>query len=117
MLLKWDFLNKIVRGPYPLTLPQVGLLIYPKRIGVFLIHNEKKEVIYVGRGDEDLAKEIKKYIEMGKFFSYQYTISLKENYLLECKYFHRYQNNPNFLKKDHPLPPPGIEEKCPICGL
>lgn len=106
-----------MRGPYPLTLPQIGLLIYPKRIGVFLIYNEKKEVIYVGRSDEDLAKELKEYITKGIFFSYEYAINSQENYLLECRYFHRYKNNPNFSREDHPIPPPNIELKCPVCGL
>lgn len=86
-------------------------------MGIFLIHNENKEVIYVGRSDEDLAKELKKYVEKGKFFSYEYVVSLKEAYLLECKYFHKYKDNPNFTREDHPIPPKGIEEKCPVCGL
>ncbi len=106
-----------MRGPYPLTLIQIALLIHPKRIGVFLIYNEKKEVIYVSRSDEELAKELKKYIDMGKFFSYEYVVSPKEGYLLECKYFHKYKDNSNFLREDHPIPPAGIEEKCPVCGL
>lgn len=106
-----------MRGPYPLTLIQISLLIHPKRIGVFLIHNEKKEVIYVGRSEEDLAKELKKYVEMGKFFSYEYAVSPKEAYLLECKYFHKYKDNPDFKREDHPIPPANLEEKCSVCGL
>ncbi|MEO0131311.1 MAG: hypothetical protein ABIK76_06435 [candidate division WOR-3 bacterium] len=106
-----------MRGPYPLTLIQIDSLIHPKRMGVFLIYNEKREVVYLGRSDEDLTKELKKHIEMGKFFSYEYVVNSKEGYLLECKYFHKYKDNPNFSREDHPIPPPNMEIKCPVCGL
>jgi hypothetical protein len=110
-------LPQLMKGPYPLNLIQISLLVKPKAIGIFLIYNEKKEVIFIGRSDEDLSKELKKFLEQGKFFAFEYTINPKEAYLSECKYFHKYENNPNFIRKDHPLPPSGVEVKCPVCGL
>jgi len=106
-----------MKGPYPLHLIQISLLVKPRALGVFLIYNEKKEVIFVGRSDEDLAKELKKFLDKGKFFAFEYAISPREAYISECKYFHQYEKNPNFIRKDHPLPPSGEEIKCQVCGL
>lgn len=106
-----------MKGPYPLNLIQISLLVKPKAMGVFLIYNEKKEVIFVGRSDEDLAKELKKYLDKGIFFAFEYVINPNEGYLKECKYFHKEEDNPNFLRKYHPMPSRGANLKCPVCGL
>jgi hypothetical protein len=75
---------------------------------------------YVGRSDTGLKTRLNDHNSEGKYKYYSFkNCSLKDAYIWECRYWHKYQNTiDNSLLKGgkHPATPTDKNWGCPICG-
>jgi hypothetical protein len=105
-----------MRGPFPLNSSRVDILVIPGRQGVYGISKTSDSPTYIARADTDLSVALKRWIEKYKFFWFEYALSPKEAYFLECEAFHK--NTKKRLENElHPGPPENIKLKCPVCGV
>ncbi|MEO0094259.1 MAG: hypothetical protein ABIK67_08415 [candidate division WOR-3 bacterium] len=104
-----------MRGPFALEVSRIDILIVPNRPGVYGISNTPNRPTYVARSDTDLNLALKRWVGKYKYFWFEYALSPKEAYLLECQAFHK--NADKGLENElHPGPPENIKLKCPVCG-
>ncbi len=105
-----------MRGPFPLDSSRVDILVIPGRPGIYGISNTSDVPTYLARADTDLNTALKHWIDKYRFFWFEYALSPKEAYFLECKAFH--QNSKRKLENEfHPGPPEDSKLKCPVCGV
>jgi hypothetical protein len=105
-----------MRGPFPLNSSRVDILVIPGRPGVYGISNTSDSPTYIARAETDLNIALKRWAEKYKFFWFEYALSPKEAYLLECEAFHK-NSKKRLENKLHPGPPENIKLKCPVCGV
>jgi len=106
-----------MRGPFPLDSSRIDLLVIPERPGVYGVSNTPESPTYIARSDADLSIALKHWINKYKFFWFDYALSPKEAYVLECKAFHKQNTKSKLENKLHPGPPENIKLKCPVCGI
>ncbi len=104
-----------MRGPFPLDASRIDLLIIPDRPGVYGISNGSTFPTYIARSDNNLNISLKHWIGKYKFFWYEYAISPKDAYILECQTFHKQKSKSNLENNFHPEPPDRSNLKCPLC--
>jgi hypothetical protein len=105
-----------MRGPYPLNSTRVDLLIIPGRPGIYEVANATDSPVYLARSESDLSLALRRWVGKYKFFWFEYAVSPKDAYIIECETFHkclkaRLENNL------HPGPPDNTNLKCPVCGV
>ncbi len=101
-------------GPKPID--SIDNFITVKSAGIYILSRDSKTAAYVGRSDHDLASRLKQYSieEYGyTHFWFEYTSSVKDAYLKECEYYHKYNSPDN---KNHPATPEGTNLRCPVSG-
>lgn len=104
-----------MRGPFPLDASRIDLLIIPDRPGVYGISNTSIGPTYIARSDYNLNVSLKHWIGKYKFFWYEYALSPKDAYVLECQTFHKHKIKSNLENNFHPEPPDRTNLKCPLC--
>jgi len=105
-----------MRGPYLLRPLQVDISVPTRVGGVYCLGKSPREVRFVGAAERNLREAIKSHWKMYEFFWYRTTLSMRECYSVQCQMFHKQMNNGGLDVTDHPVAPPGVDEKCPVCG-
>jgi hypothetical protein len=74
--------------------------------------NGKFNALYVGRSDENLAGELRRFIGQYGAFVYGYHSSPLDAFRAECELYHLLEPEDN---PDHPQRPEGTAWACPLC--
>ena len=84
--------------------------------GVYILSKNGKHPHYVGRSDNDLKSRILRSVEERscKYFWAKEATSPRNAYLMECKYYHKYEEI--IVNEIHPDVPDGTYWRCPIEG-
>lgn len=105
-----------MRGPFLLRPLQVDISV-PSRVGgVYCVAKNSRQVAYVGRAESNLRDAIKAHWPEFQFFWYEPALSARECFVTQCRHYHRHCQESDFGNGDHPTPPGGLDEKCPVCG-
>ncbi len=108
-------------GPYPFTSEKIDEVVTRTSEGNFALGyvNEKDVfmVLYVGRSDTNLNRELKKYFKPRyKSFKYSYASSPKAAFEKECHNYHDFGGPVGKLDNSvHPRRPDNTNWKCPCC--
>lgn len=105
-----------MRGPFPLNSSRVDILVIPGRPGVYEVSNTADSPVYLARSDSDLSLALRRWVGKYKFFWFEYAISPKDAYLMECEAFHKCLKA-HLENNLHPGPPDDTKLKCPVCGV
>ena len=105
-----------MRGPFSLDASRIDLLIIPNRPGVYGVSSTTICPAYIARSDSDLNIALKHWIGKYKFFWFEYAISSKDAYVIECETFHKQKDKNKLENNFHPEPQERTGLKCPICG-
>ena len=100
--------------PEYFPIEDVHSYVTQKSPGVYILSRDGKIVAYVGRADVDIRSEIKQIACEGYGYTYcffEYTSSLKEAYIKECEYYHKYLPPDN---THHPSAPTETDWRCPV---
>ncbi len=106
-----------MRGPFPLDASRIDLLIIPDHAGIYGVSNTSTCPSYIARSDSNLNVALKHWIGKYKFFWYEYAMTPKDAYVLECQTFHKQKEKNNLENNFHPEPPERTDLKCPLCGV
>jgi hypothetical protein len=49
-------------------------------------------------------------------FWYETCLTPSETFVTECRTYHRHSETSSLEDGKHPLPPSGLQVKCPVCG-
>lgn len=112
-----------MKGPYSLTGGQIDTNVLVQA-GAYILVNANNNAIYVGRADSDLNNRLKDHLSQNETntcikrsgvtaFYFEHTQSLKDAYVLECDWYHRYGPTCNVA---HPAKS-SLSWFCPICEL
>ena len=104
-----------MRGPFPLNSSRVDILVNPGRPGVYEVSNTVDAPGYLARSDSDLSLALRRFVGKYKFFWFEYAISPKDAYIMECVAFHKC-SKAKLENNLHPGPPDNEKLKCPVCG-
>ncbi len=107
-----------MRGPFLLRPAQVDMTVPCRLGGVYCLGKDSRHVAAVGRAERNLRTALKDCWKDDKyqFFWYEPTMSARECYVNHCRHFHNHISNGGLDDIAHPEPPPGLDEKCPVCG-
>ncbi len=106
-----------LRGPYPLTISQIGQAVNGSRAGVFALGSLDLDGNFVadtyGRSDSHVQARLWSHVGTRSHFMVGTCGSPEEAYLRECEMYHCVASPaPN----SHPHAPAGSHGICPICG-
>jgi hypothetical protein len=106
-------------GPFALTPEDLTTRIPAKTKGAFVlitVHEGDPYVRYVGRSDDDLEKELQKWV--GRYDQYAFSVADDDvvAFLQECDAFHDYGGLVDLANVLHPSPP--LKDLfCTTCGF
>ena len=101
-------------GPYPLTEDGVAEAVSFSAPGVFalgMIRGGAFSVSYVGRAENDLARELDRHELSYSHFKFAHVETVEQAFLKECELYHAFAPEANA----HPSRPSGVQMKCPVC--
>ena len=110
-----------MQGPFPLRDELVDEKVSVEAPGVFALgylEGIDFVVLYIGRAEEDLSKEIKSWVrrhEKYKVFKFCYAVSAHAAFERQCKNFHEFGGNAQLHNSEHPVPAAGVAWPCPFC--
>jgi hypothetical protein len=104
-------------GPYALMSANIELAITERaRAAVYglgrIAANGKFNALYVGRSDENLAAELRRFIGQYGAFVYGYRSSPLDAFRAECELYHLLEPEDN---TGHPQRPEGTAWACALC--
>ena len=108
----YDFKSEQIDAVVTRTSPGNYALGYVKNTNTFI-------VLYVGRSDNDLNKELKSRLSWTKYkkFKYSYASSPKAAFEKECKNYHDFGGKAKLDNEIHPARPENTDWKCPVCDI
>ena len=114
-------MNNIFSKAIDLTEEFVDNVIPKNSTGIFLlgytpINNGKFNPLYISRSDNDLNYTLKEHVGYFSQFKFCLFESISDAFFYECKLYHYLTDNIFMINESHPLPPPGMLLKCPVCG-
>lgn len=112
-----------MKGSYSLTEGQIDANVLAQA-GAYVLVNTNNNAIYVGRADANLNNRLKNHLSQNETnicikrsrvtaFYFEPTQFLKNAYVLECSWYHRFRPTCNVA---HPAKS-SLNWFCPICGL
>lgn len=101
--------------PYRLS-PSVLAARAPRAPGVFILSYDRTVDARIGRADEDLRQTLGSFVGRYAYFHFEVVPSTRSRFARECELYHRLGGDRGQLdSEEHPLPPPGLALKCPVC--
>jgi hypothetical protein len=101
--------------PYRLSRPVLEVRA-PRAPGVFILSYDRTLDARIGRADEDLRQTLAGFIGRYAYFHFEVVPSTRSRFARECELYHRLGGDRGQLdSEEHPLPPRGLDVKCPVC--
>lgn len=106
-----------LRGPFPLSHVSIDNQVGPNLRGIFVLgrisaRGVLRKMDVLGRSDDDLAHELKRYVGTHEGFLFQSAASPAEAFHMECGLYHQIKRS-DFV---HPARPAGTALRCALCG-
>ena len=105
-----------MRGPYMLRPLQVDMSIPCRVGGVYGLGKDSRHIRFIGSAEHNLREAVKSHWNQYEFFWYQTALSPRDGYARVCQQYHKLLNNGGLDVAEHPAPPAGVSDKCPVCG-
>lgn len=110
-----DFCNKYGMTPWTIFNQQNVNLIPEGLLGVFQLARGEANIAYVGRADRDLRQSVSEHLDQGyTHFQWVQLPWTKETYEMQCRLYHHAGGKRRLDNLDHPHPPEGKSNRCPI---
>lgn len=110
-------MNKLL-GPFQLTQQEVDNYVMgsvPGNFALGYVKDHEFHAQYVGRADECINYRLKEWIGKYTHYKFGYTLSLREAFDRQCRFYHELNANGELMNETHPQPPAGTDYKCPYC--
>lgn len=111
-----------MEGPYVLDPIKIDRLVAPKVPGnyaVGYIAGGDFIVLYIGRSDDNLNRELKNWVFRKSdclFFKFSCANSSQEAFKKECTNYHNFGGSVKLKNKEHPQKPANTDWTCPHCN-
>ncbi len=98
------------------NLNDVGIVVTRDFPGTYVLSRDGTHADYIGRSDSNLKERLLKHKNNGyyRYVWFDYAVSPKEAYEVECEWYHRYGPLNNVF---HPGVPGSSHLICPICSF
>jgi hypothetical protein len=110
-----------MRGPYRLEENTIDEKVTEKSPGNYALGEFADDgafkVGYIGRSDSDIRGKLKSWVTKDgaeSHFKFSYATSAQVAFEKECGHYHDFRPPGKHV---HPVPPPGKDWRCPLCGL
>ena len=113
--------STVIAGPYRLTpqkITEVVTEISPGNYTLGRVREDRFQVLYVGRADEDLAKQLHSWAKHNSrygAFVFTYALTAKAAFYKECEDFHDFGGTEGLENARHPERPAKTDWLCPRC--
>lgn len=110
-----------IAGPYRLTLQKIAEVvteISPGNYALGRVRDDRFQVLYVGRADDDVAKRLRSCAKQDlryTAFVFTYAPSARAAFDKECEDFHDFGGTGGLSNTGHPERPAKTDWLCPRC--